>query len=391
MPHNPEYMPARFGVTSASIWFVPNEKYQKDPSAIPRVIALADNEGLVQVNPEFTRPHCMWCNNLGHTSINCNERKPLSTSTTTPGNKRSYALRDAVIITPTQWVPQELWNTPLSDMLMQDSPQNLPCFNIERTVPLPVGQPTKVIVTPLPAKPNVAKNNQKIGDNERSGDGYSRAKNPSKLLKTAVPAPSTTTVSINNKFEAIAFDKLKTFVDPDMGMEISNNSEDNMEDLSDSPPAPSKPTKKKQTRKKVKSTQKSTKLAKQSISAPAPLAQPTSTTITSINLKIPAKVTISKASNDNRKVNANTASSQSPVSSVAVPGSREPPNPTKPLVTVSVSKTGPAPPPGRIKIPSTFDKVGQGTSTATERTEYISPYAYRPTTKKTPLSGGGAK
>lgn len=390
--HNPEYMPERFGVTSASIWFVPNEKYRKDPSSIPRVVALADNEGLVQVNPEFTRPHCMWCNNLGHTSLNCNVKKPLTTSSTNPGNKRTYALRDAVTITPTQWVPENLWNAPLSENKMDESQPLVNSVVTEKVIPLPVGHPTSVIATSLPHKKDSDIATLRTDKSEKSKDGFSKVKNPAKASKTSINTSNTVPVSINNQFETIAMDKLKTFVDPEMDMDISMDSDDDIADISDITSRKTAPVKKRQVRKKVKSSKSMQKAGK---SAKSNLLKPL-INLTGKTLPLPSqsasKPYLSKPTYANQNITSIASQSKPSISSVNVSSNQMLSVDQHSQVKSSKTKSGPAPKPGRIKLKNTSGKATQSTNTRQEKTSYISPYAQKKKlTKETPLSGGGDK
>ena len=148
VPHGHANLPAKFGVPTASACIVPFQKYQLDVSLIPRMAVLGDHSEVFQVNPESARPYCTWCNTLGHLAQSCKVRRPARTSQTSTGNKRSHALRDAIVVQPTQWLPQELWSISSAHSeyasikgSFPEKTRVAPCINV-----LPIGAPTQVCV-----------------------------------------------------------------------------------------------------------------------------------------------------------------------------------------------------------------------------------------------------
>lgn len=159
IPHSRPGLPAKFGIPSASACIIPKEKYCKDVSLIPRMAVIGNHPEMFQVNPETARPHCTWCNSLGHLSPNCRSRQP-SKTTVSNGNKRSYELRDAVVIVPTQWIPQDLWTFDkaferYSQIKFSQAEFQGPLVN--KVVPLSIGEPTAVIALSLDQRRNGSK------------------------------------------------------------------------------------------------------------------------------------------------------------------------------------------------------------------------------------------
>lgn len=147
-PHTRPGLPEKFGVPTASACIIPFEKYLMDVSLIPRMAVLSDHPEMFQVNPESARPHCVWCNTLGHVASNCRAKIPPPNQIHKSGSlKRPHQVRDAVNITPTQWLPSNICSTEatheLYSKIIAEATNNgiSPKSPIQ---PLAVGEPTIV-------------------------------------------------------------------------------------------------------------------------------------------------------------------------------------------------------------------------------------------------------
>lgn len=211
--HNPSHMPAGFGVTSASICFLPNSKYMNKMDTIPRVIQLAYHKGQVQVTPENTRPHCMWCNNLGHVAQSCRVKRPKETTNISESNKRSHLQRDAIVITPTQWVPEDQWNSfsEGNNSLLTDTPKQYFVFDqTTKEKTYPIGKPTPVVETPLPALKKVIHQPSFQKPTAAFKERFVNPKKPSKSVRIAGFKPTQSSVKLSNKFDAFHTNKIAT-------------------------------------------------------------------------------------------------------------------------------------------------------------------------------------